>query len=348
MSASGRAALTITLDKYFEISMSREYQRCSKSATAFLYTGLHPQGGTQPIVDAPSPSSPTFKVDRIVDRKGVSKPSLVVDVTKLVTKERFTEAIRELSNMFLDALSKHKDRCDESNRRIKRIESQVKRLNDSMTSLQQTVDELKLALKEIQSERLAASTRATNQIITHPDIHDLKEGLLHLQDTLARTIEANEARFRDLQMACIDGAKAAREAYLNMLHNADTGSNGAIASMLEQTKKTTQEKIEAAMRELETVRENIASIKRKQIKTTNSIDDLTTNTEHDVLKILNDQEILRTEVKLLAKAVVKLQTGDIAAQEGLARDFEAVRSDVYRRVDELAIIIQEALSKLCR
>ncbi|ESU39203.1 Hypothetical protein DHA2_2527 [Giardia duodenalis] len=328
--------------------MSREYQRRSKSATAFLYTGLHPEGGPPQLIDTLSPSSPTFKVDRIVDKKGVSKPSLVVDVTKLVTKERFTEAIRELSNMFLDALSKHKDRCDESNRRMKRIESQVKKLSDSMTSLQKTVDELKLSLKEIQSERAGIPNKAINQLITHPDLHDLKEGLLHLQDTLSRTIEANETRFKDLQTACADNTKATKKLYLDMLSSAGTGPNEAIASTLEQAKRATQDKIEVATRELEALRGEIAGIKRKQIKMTNSIDDLTTNTEHDVLKLLNDQEILRTEVKLLAKAVVKLQTGDIAAQEGLAKDFENVRNDVYRRVDDLAIIVQEALSKLCR
>ncbi|EFO61597.1 Hypothetical protein GLP15_3548 [Giardia lamblia P15] len=328
--------------------MSREYQRRSKSATAFLYTGLHPEGGPPQLIGTLSPSSPTFKVDRIVDRKGVSKPSLVVDVTKLVTKERFTEAIRELSNMFLDALSKHKDRCDESNRRIKRIETQVKKLNDNMTSLQKLVDELKLSLKEIQPERVEGSNKAINQLITHPDFHDLKEGLLHLQDTLSRTIEANETRFKDLQTACTDNTKATKKLYLDMLASTGTGPNEAIASILEQAKRVTQEKIEITIQELETLRGEIAGIKRKQIKMTNSIDDLTTNTEHDVLKLLNDQEILRTEVKLLAKAVVKLQTGDIAAQEGLAKDFENVRNDVYRRVDDLAIIVQEALSKLCR
>lgn len=328
--------------------MSREYQHRSKSATAFLYTGLHPEGDPQHAIDASSPSSPTFKVERIIDRKGVSKPSLVVDVTKLVTKERFTEAIRELSNMFLDALSKHKNRCDESNKRVKRIESQVKRLADNMTSLQRTVDELKLVLKDLQSERVKTPTKEINQIVNNPDLHDLKEGLFHLQDTLSRTIEANEARFRDLQMACADGSKAAKKAYLDMISNTGTTSNNAIVSMVEQTKKTTLEKIDAVIQELESFRGDIANIKRKHIKITNSIDDLTTNTEHDVLKILNDQEILRTEVKLLAKAVVKLQTGDIAAQEGLSRDFETVRSDVYRRIDELAVIIHEALSKLCR
>lgn len=328
--------------------MSREYQRRSKSATAFLYTGMNPEGIPPQLVDTLSPSSPTFKVDRIVDKKGVSKPSLVVDVTKLVTKERFTEAIRELSNMFLDALSKHKDRCDESNRRIRRIEAQVKRLSDSMTSLQKTVEELKHSLKEIQSERVRTPTGVANQIVTHPDVHDLKEGLLHLQDTLARTIEANETRFKDLQMASIDNAKAAKKLYLDVLSNTDTGSNGAIVSILEQVKKITQERTETAARELEAFRSEIASIKRKQIKITNLVDDLTTNTEHDVLKLLNDQEILRTEVKLLAKAVIKMQTGDIAAQEGLAKDFEGIRADVYRRVDELAIIIQEILSKLGR
>lgn len=217
-----------------------------------------------------------------------------------------------------------------------------------MTSLQKTVDELKLSLKEIQSERAGIPNKAINQLITHPDLHDLKEGLLHLQDTLSRTIEANETRFKDLQTACADNTKATKKLYLDMLSSAGTGPNEAIASTLEQAKRATQDKIEVATRELEALRGEIAGIKRKQIKMTNSIDDLTTNTEHDVLKLLNDQEILRTEVKLLAKAVVKLQTGDIAAQEGLAKDFENVRSDVYRRVDDLAIIVQEALSKLCR
>lgn len=231
------------------------------------------------VPTASIPSSPTFRIVH-----GEPKPTLSVNVSKLVTKERFTNAMRELSNIFLEALTKTQERMEKQQRKL---ETHLKRMNDELLMLR------KLVLKDERDEMMTKK-----------------------QKEMAEAIKALEVRLESLE--------AERT---TMSRRCDTG-------------------IESG--ELKRLRKELSDVKRSMIGLEQQILDASTNFQHDSLKLLNDQEVTREEVRLLAKAMVKLQESEVRAHESLDKDYASFRSSIYQRIDELSALVNDAVIRLGR
>ncbi|TNJ28340.1 hypothetical protein GMRT_14130 [Giardia muris] len=230
------------------------------------------------VPTASIPSSPTFRIVH-----GEPKPTLSVNVSKLVTKERFTNAMRELSNIFLDALAKSQERIEKQQRKL---ETHLKRMNDELLMLR------KLYLKE---ER---------------------DGTTMRQKEMGETIKALERRLETL----------------------------------ENERATTSRRCDIGIEsgEIKRLRKDLSDVKRSIIGLEQQILDAATNFQHDSLKFINDQEVIREEVRLLAKAMVKLQESEVRAHESLDRDYAAFRGSINQRIDELSALVNDALVRLGR